>query len=224
MRNKKIAIVAATVIFTIVLLYILDQILMVSYLVKTSIKLFFLLLLPIVYSLYFKDDWIKKSLRRPSFPHLRRVIILSFMVFSSIIVLFLLLQRQLHLETIIFELEDKYNIHANTFIFYGAYITFLNSLIEEFFFRGFVFLNLKNLGFKKWGHALSSVSFAIYHITIFKNWFSVSVFLLALGGLIAGGIIFNLLDDRPNNFLNSYIVHMSADLAIIMIGFYMFLQ
>jgi membrane protease YdiL (CAAX protease family) len=222
MRNKKITYIIITVILSLTLLYVFDQILMVNYIVKTSLKLILLLLFPLLYSYKYNDPWIKKTFEKPLLSYPKNSLWLSGIVFVSIILAFILLQGQLDLVTIISELENKYKIHARNFIFYGLYITFINSFIEEFFFRGFIFLNLKNLGLRKWGYLISSVAFALYHIAIFKNWFSPMVFMLALVGLIFGGMIFNFLDEKPNSFFNSWLVHISADLAIILIGFYLF--
>jgi hypothetical protein len=37
-----------------------------------------------------------------------------------------------------------------------------------------------------------------------------------------GGIIFDYLDDKENTFMNSWFVHICADVAIVVIGLYIF--
>jgi hypothetical protein len=60
--------------------------------------------------------------------------------------------------------------------------------------------------------------FAIYHVAIFKNWFSPAIFLLALFGLIVVGLLFSWMDARAHNIVNSWIAHAIADSVIMIIG------
>jgi hypothetical protein len=57
---------------------------------------------------------------------------------------------------------------------------------------------------------------------IFKNWFTLPVFLLAVCGLAAVGMLFNWLCTKSNNFINSWLPHIAANIAIILIGMRMF--
>ncbi len=82
-----------------------------------------------------------------------------------------------------------------------------------------MFLNIKKLGYKKLGYILSSLLFAIYHISNINGWFTGFTFVLSLIGLFIGGVIFSYLDDKKDTFLNSYIIHICADLAIVIIGY-----
>lgn len=214
--------IVTIVIITILLLYILDQVLMVSYILKTSIKLVFLAAIPLIHALLTRSPWIRRSFSSKAFTYRKTTLVLSLIVFLGILGLYGLLGSQFDLPTIMDELTNKYGIQAQTFLYYGLYITLINSFIEEFFFRGFVFLNLRAAGYPKIAYGFSALAFAIYHIAIFRNWFSLPVFLLALAGLTAGGLLFAYLDAKPNAFINSWIVHMSADAAIILIGLHLF--
>jgi membrane protease YdiL (CAAX protease family) len=78
------------------------------------------------------------------------------------------------------------------------------------------------LGYKKTGYITSSLLFALYHIANFQNWFSPVLYILAIVGLFLGGTIFNFLDDKDNTFFNSWFVHICADLAIVFIGYLIF--
>jgi membrane protease YdiL (CAAX protease family) len=120
------------------------------------------------------------------------------------------------------ELQTKLKITASTFIFVGLYVTFINSFIEEFFFRGFVFLNIYQLGYKKTASIFSAFLFGLYHIAIFKTWFPLPITLLIIASLVTVGIVFNHLNIKTRNFLNSWIAHIIADMAIIIIGLKLF--
>lgn len=221
MHKKKIIMLFIIVLVAIVCLHIIDQYFAITYVSKTIIKIILFILMPFIYIFWSKDNFLSEVLKKPVFTYRKTTITLSIMVFIGIIIIFFVLKNQLNISIIIKELEEKYQVTISNLIFYGSYIIFINSFIEEFFFRGFIFLNLKKLNNKMLAYSISSFSFAIYHIAIFINWFSISVFILAFIVLIIGGLIFNYLDDKPNSFINSWILHMSADLAIVIIGFYL---
>jgi membrane protease YdiL (CAAX protease family) len=128
----------------------------------------------------------------------------------------------MNIEVLIFEFEEKYKINKLNIVYYGIYLALINSLLEEFFFRGFIFLSLKKIGMKRVAYLTSSIAFAIYHVGNFQNWFNIWVFVLATTGLFIGGMIFNYLDDHENTFLNSWYVHICADLALVGIGLSIF--
>ena len=98
----------------------------------------------------------------------------------------------------------------------------MNSLLEEFFFRGFIFLSLKKIIESRSAHIISAFLFSVYHIAIMSGWFSLPIFILAMAGLFAGGIIFNLLNSKFNNIYISWLVHMFANFAINTIGLSLF--
>ena len=99
---------------------------------------------------------------------------------------------------------------------------FVNSLLEEFFFRGFAFLVLRRYADERFACLLSALSFALYHTAMMLGWFPPLLFLLALAGLTAGGVLFNLLDARAGTIFPSWAVHIFANLAINTVGFILF--
>jgi membrane protease YdiL (CAAX protease family) len=93
-----------------------------------------------------------------------------------------------------------------------------NALLEEYFFRGFIFFNLEN---KYFAYTFSALAFSIYHISNFKNWFTDNLLIIIpLVGLFLSGILFNYLDSKSKDIYNSYIPHFAADLAIVIIGYF----
>ncbi|WP_346888458.1 CPBP family glutamic-type intramembrane protease [Clostridium sp. UBA1056] len=55
-----------------------------------------------------------------------------------------------------------------------------------------------------------------------NNWFTPLLFILLIVSLFVAGLIFNYLNERFNNIYVSWIVHMSANLAINTVGFILF--
>lgn len=205
------------------LLYWLEQSIGVSYLLKTVFKLLLFISVPIIYKRFIKNEKVStldfKGWRQtPVWPGLLSGAAFALVLLSA----YFLVGSQIELPRIAAELENKLRVSPANFLFVGLYIILGNSLIEEFFFRGFVFLSLLASGRPKTAYLFSSFLFALYHIAIFKNWFSLPLFLLALFGLIVVGLLFSWLDARYHNFMNSWIAHAFADSVIIIIGMRMF--
>lgn len=116
-------------------------------------------------------------------------------------------------------LSANAGVTRENFLFVSLYISFANSLLEEFFFRGFLFANLKALTGRGFAHGFSALAFSAYHVAMMAGWFSPVLFVLVLAGLAAGGVIFNLLNERRGNICTSWLVHMFANFAINTIGF-----
>ena len=120
------------------------------------------------------------------------------------------------------EFLNKYQLDGIKFFIASFYLIFINSFIEEYFFRGFIFLNLEN---KKFANLFSSFIFAIYHISNFQNWFTnYFMLIIPLVGLIIGGMIFNYLSTINEDIYNSYIPHMLADLSLVIIGYFLIIH
>ena len=119
-------------------------------------------------------------------------------------------------------LENNIGVNSSNFIFVALYISFINSLLEEIFFRGFAFITLKSISSKKFAYIFSSISFSIYHVAMMSTWFDILLLLLLIFSLFIAGIFFNYLDDKNNNIYNSWFVHMFANFAINTIGFILF--
>ena len=92
-------------------------------------------------------------------------------------------------------------------------------MLEEFLFRGFVFVNLKKGTNRITAYAVSSAAFSLYHVAMMIGWFNIGLFLLVLVGLGVGGIIFNYLNEKHQSVYTSWFVHMFANFAINTIGF-----
>jgi membrane protease YdiL (CAAX protease family) len=204
-----------------------DQVLMVSYNAKIIIKVLTFLTFPVIYILMTKDNVIKDSMEN-TLQNCRKLkiksvsTILGILLFLFLLGVYFIFKDFLDIDAIRLDFEVKYKITKDSLLYYGLYMSFVNSLMEEFFFRGFIFLNLKKLGYKKTGYITSSLLFALYHIANFQNWFSPVLYILAIVGLFVGGTIFNFLDDKDNTFFNSWFVHICADLAIVFIGYMIF--
>lgn len=208
------------------LLYIVEQVLLANYLTKTLSKVVLFVGIPGAYSSLLGTASVevteKRKGRQLALGGLRAGLLLGIVAFCIILAVYVLLQGVLDLPAIARELQEKSQITPTNFLLVGLYITFGNSFLEEFFFRGFIFGSLRRLGKAKLAYCYSSLLFGLYHIAIFRTWFNPWLIGLALLGLISVGFIFNWINARYNHFYNSWLAHILADAAIILVGLRMF--
>jgi membrane protease YdiL (CAAX protease family) len=215
MKKKIIAYVFISLFF----LYIIEQVLHAPYLIKTLIKLPLFLMLPMaLYKYDFKIKW-SMRLHKSDIP---LIIFWSLLVFLTIMVVFYLIRPFIGIDDIISDISGRMAVSRNEIIFVGIYTIVVNAFIEELFFRGFIFQGLIKAGWHRLAYVFSSLVFALYHISNFRTWFDMWVMALALLGLFIGGLIFAYFVDRTKSFLASWLIHMSADIAIVWIGLQLF--
>ena len=142
-------------------------------------------------------------------------------VLVLLLVGYALLSPWLDLSAIPENLAAKEGITRETFPLAAAYITLCNSLLEEFFFRGFAFLTLYRAGFKRLAYGFSALAFALYHVSITDGWGSPALIVLMVAGLTAAGFLFDWLD-REGSVLPSWLVHMGANLGTNTVGLILF--
>lgn len=220
-NRRRTTLISAIIVFFCVVMAVADGALKTGYFIKSGVKIIVFLALPLVYSFIDKELMIKPLLRfdkRGVLPTL----ILAIAVYAVILGGYLLLRDVFDFSGVTKSLTKNLGIHGQNFVFVSLYISFVNSLLEEFFFRGFAFLTLKRVSTRKFAYLFSSAAFAIYHVAIMVGWFSPAVFVIIMAGLFAGGLIFNYLNEKSGTIYPSWLVHMFANFAINTVGFMLF--
>lgn len=220
-NSKKAIVMVALIVVFCILMAIIDGIIKADYFIKSIIKLVLFLILPALYSLFDKDVKVK-DVFIPEKRGLKTAAILCISVYLIILGGYFLLKDVFDFSAITTSLTKNIGVTAENFIFVSLYISFVNSLLEEFFFRGFAFITLKRITGRRFAYLFSASVFAIYHIAMMIGWFSFDVFLIILAGLFAGGLIFNYLNERSSTVYPSWLVHMFANFAINTVGFILF--
>jgi len=194
------------------ILYIGEQIFLLPYSVKTGLKIPMFILFPFLINRYWLKEKTQFHIRKGD---KRYLFIWSLLVMVIIFLAYFLLEPYLDIEAIREDFSGRMQISRK--MMYGAavYTIIVNSFIEEYFFRGFIF---KGLGTSPVAYLVSSLLFAIYHVAIFGTWFNLPLILLMLLGLFIGGLIFAYFTKKADSFLGSWVIHLSADLAIVGIG------
>ena len=220
MKSQKYIIIAITA-FACLCMGLVDAVIQPGYLIKSVIKIVLFLLLPIIYSLIDKNCDLKR-LFKPNKKGFLLALGLGGAVYAVILGAFLLFKDVFDFSSLTSSLTESTGVNKTNFIFVALYISFANSLLEEFFFRGFAFLTLKDYSNRTVAYIVSAALFAAYHIAMMIGWFGLPVILLSLLGLFAGGIIFNFFNEKYNNIYLSWLIHMFSNFATNTIGFILF--
>lgn len=200
---------------------IVDAFIQPGYAVKSCVKIVLFLLLPALYALVSKDSGLYKVFK----PNKKGILIALMMgigVYAVVLGAYFLFRNVFDFSAITSSLTESAGVNKNNFLFVAIYISFVNSLLEEFFFRGFSFLTLKEAAGRKLAYTVSSGFFALYHVAMMIGWFDWPVVLLALAGLFAGGLIFDYFNEKFSNIYLSWLIHMFANFATNTIGFILF--
>lgn len=189
-------------------LFYFEQFANASFLLKTCTKLILLLLIPLY--LIKNTQPMHKVFTIPQKKTLL-AIALAIATIITVYGVYLGLAQFISLENIT-QLLREIGVTAANFWLVAIYITFGNSLAEEIFFRGM--LAKKPI--------LSSLLFAIYHIGFTLSWFTWYIFSIVFIGLFVGGLVFHWLNNKSGSIINGWIMHIGADIAIVIIGLQMF--
>lgn len=199
-----------------------DGVVQPPYAMKSTIKILLFLVVPMGYFVLFRAWDSLKALFHLQKRELLAAFALGIGGFGVITGGYMLISRFFSLDEAILTLTAEGGVNPDNFLPISFYIAIVNSLLEEFFFRGFAFLSLTRR--MKGASLLSAVSFALYHTAMMLGWFPPAVFALALAGLTVGGMIFNWLDQRDGSIYAGWLVHMFANFAINTVGMILFYQ
>ena len=219
--KKNVLAICALVLLGCAAMTLVDGVLRPPYAVKSAVKLALFLLAPLLYGYAAGKDGYR-ALFRIQRRALLRVLALGFGVFALILGAYFALRSVFDFSAVAALLGKNAGVTAENFLWVSLYISFVNSLLEEFFFRGFAFLVLRRYAGERFACVFSALSFPLYHTAMMLGWFPPLLFLLALAGLTAGGVLFNLLDARAGTIFPSWAVHIFANLAINTVGFILF--
>lgn len=215
--------VILTVFLCSIIMSLIDGIIQPTYLLKSICKIGLFFIVPLIYFMIYKNekDYFKRlfKLNIKSFIY---SLILGISVYFIIIIAYFIFRNFIDFTSIQESLFNQGGINADNFIYVALYISFVNSLLEEFFFRGYAFMLLKKNKNIKFAYLFSSFLFAFYHVGMTIGWFHPIIYILAMLSLFVGGCIFNYLNNQFECIYSSWFVHMFANFAINTIGFLLF--
>lgn len=108
--------------------------------------------------------------------------------------------------------------HPSIYVAGAVYWVTLNSLMEEYVWRWFVFRQCEGLAGGPAAVVLSALAFTLHHIVALAGQFSWTITLLGSAGVFTGGAIWSLLYLRYRSIWPCYVSHAIVDLPIFIIG------
>ena len=220
-KKLKKQLIVAIVLIACLCMGLVDALWQPTYFIKSAVKIGLFLLLPALYGLYDREFRVK-SLFTPDKRGLGLALLLGGAVYSVVVGAYFLFRGIFDFSAITSSVTDAVGVSRDNFLPVAIYISFANSLLEEFFFRGFAFLTLKKVAGRRFAYLFGAGMFAVYHIAMMIGWFALPVVLLALLGLFLGGVIFSYFNERYDNIYLSWLIHMFANFATNTIGFILF--
>jgi len=223
MNNKtRLFTMIFTILFACSIMAIVDILWEPSYIIHSTVKLLLFLAIPLLYARITHDVSYTHLLKSTN-KHLKSSALLGSLLFLLIIGAYFTIGRFFDFSAVEASLRHDLEVNRNTFVLLALYVSFVNSLLEEFFFRGFAFIELRRLSTKRFAMIFSASIFAVYHLSIIANWFSPLLFALVMISLFVGGLVFNQLNEHTGNIVASWMVHMFANFAINIVGFLLLL-
>ena len=218
MKNRSRTSILTVTVICCLIMALVDGVFRPGYALKSAIKISVFMLIPLIASRV--DGHIRYlDLLRPKIKGLLPAIALGLGIYGIILGAYFIVRPFYDFSKIADALTSNAGVTKENFLYVSLYISFVNSFLEEFFFRGFVFTNLKNLSGRKLAYWFSSVAFSLYHVAMMIGWFSPILFLLVMAGLMIGGMIFNWLNEKLDTIYCSWLTHMFANFAINTVGF-----
>lgn len=223
-RSLKIIILILLLILPLLLIILMRQFFQVNYLLSSSYKIIFLS--PLFYRSVIDKKTFKSSLfENFSFERFKKNIFIVIGVGIGLAAIYLMnylvIRQFLRGETIVSQLNQLASINKRNILFIGLYIILFNSILEEFFWRGFLFKELRELINPWMAHTLTGIGFSFHHIIFFIGWFELPFLMLATSGLIAFAIVMNFILERYDLF-SCWLIHGLVDTVQVFIAFRIF--
>lgn len=218
MKRRGMSLVLSVTILCCLIMALVDGFLRPGYAVKSAIKIAVFMVIPLI-ATKIDRSVLYLPLLRPKKKGLFPAITLGVGIYVVILGGYFLVSPFFDFSQIAGALTDNAGVTKENFLYVSLYISFANSFLEEFFFRGFVFTNLKPRSGRKMAYIFSAAAFSLYHVAMMIGWFSPVLFLLVMVGLTVGGLIFNWLNEKLDTIYCSWLTHMFANFAINTIGF-----
>jgi membrane protease YdiL (CAAX protease family) len=207
-------------ILIVIALLTLEYILDLSYVSKQLIRIPFMVIIPFYFLKQSKSPILTRvAVFKSTFSDIRISLIAGLVVYVGAIGGYALIY-QVSDASLITTTLDSIGVTKQNIIYVGLYLSFVNVLLEEFFFRGFLYMSIEKYNIVA-AYLVSSFMFAFFHVGIVSGYFELLIFILLIIGLMIVGAFLIFVNRLGKGLINSYIVHMFADLAMFTIGYYL---
>lgn len=220
-QTKKLLTIIISAVIAVAVMCAVESILQPGYVWKSVVKITMFFGSVVLFYLLYKDEKIKEKFKIKNKKAFAVSSVIALLTVGVIIGAYALISDYVDPNQIKDSLLNKEKVSVENFLYVALYISAVNSFLEEIFFRGLLFLQIKKLGYRKLAYNISAIFFAVYHIGIVTGWFNFWVFLLVIFLLYVAGVILNKAAEACDSFLGSWVIHIAANLGINAIGCYL---
>ncbi|MCS1411132.1 MAG: hypothetical protein M2R45_04328 [Verrucomicrobia subdivision 3 bacterium] len=112
----------------------------------------------------------------------------------------------------------------SSFWTFALVLSFGHSLLEEYYWRGFVFGQLRHVVPLFMAHLLAGVAFALHHLIVCTQYFPLGLGLFTGSAVVIGGMVWSWLYVRHGHFYGAWVSHLIVDLILMTIGAQLILE
>ena len=114
---------------------------------------------------------------------------------------------------------SKFGLTRSNYWLFAVFLSVFHSLLEEYYWRWFVFGGLHQMASPGWAHVLAGTAFMTHHIIVLLQYFPVplTIFLSLMIGV--GGVIWSWMYLRQGSLMGAWIAHMIVDFGALWIGY-----
>ncbi len=216
-KRKAVGIMLLAVLCCIVMA-VVEMVIEPSYAVKSVCKVVCFFCVPLVYLKLRGETVFSKNFVLDQ-KSIGKLLLLGAAIYAVVMAGYFVTGGAFDYAALVGSLSADQNVSASNFLPIALYISFGNSLLEEFMFRMVAYLKLSEYMSKTVVGIFSAVLFAVYHIGMIGSSFPLPLLLAALVGLAVGGWIFSFVDEKSRNIYPSWMIHMFADFALMTIWY-----
>jgi membrane protease YdiL (CAAX protease family) len=121
-------------------------------------------------------------------------------------------------EKIAAKIEGQFMLSFATLYVVAPFTIFINSFMEEFFYRGFCFGELVKKQ-RSLGYLLPALAFTGQHLLFMYHWMSPLPLAMAVVGLFVLALVLQRLYETSRSLVAPWVVHMGGDVAMMGIAF-----
>ena len=108
--------------------------------------------------------------------------------------------------------------HEN-FLLFAIFVSVFHSGLEEFYWRWFVYGQLRGK-LRRWGaHLLAAGAFGGHHLVVTLQFFPVSLALILTSCVVVGGVIWSVMYERQGTLVGCWLSHLLVDVMLMVIGY-----
>lgn len=115
------------------------------------------------------------------------------------------------------KIQQQFSVDAGTVLLIAPFTIVINSLIEEFFYRGFAF-NLLAAKNAWWGTLLPAAVFTTQHLLFVYHWVTPLPLAIGIVSLTVFALVLQAMYAKADSIVAPWVIHVSADAAMMVIA------